>query len=197
MILVKELQKKYVAGADNVTVALHVPYLKIADGAQLAVVGPSGSGKSTLLQCLAGIITPTAGDIWIGEDNVKTWSEKKKAQWRGANLGYIFQELNLLPSLTVMDNIVAGLYFAGKSITGKRRRWIAELLQLVGLAGFEEKLPQTMSIGEQQRVAVVRALAKTPTVIFADEPTASLDSENSLLVIRLYKITASRKMQSA
>ncbi len=137
-----------------------------------AVMGASGSGKSTLLQCAAGLDAPTAGSVRLGGVEITRLNENRLTELRRSEIGFVFQSFNLLPSLTVLDNVLLPLRLAGQ----RRDRGRGEaVLGQVGLAGYERRRPAQLSGGEQQRVAIARALVTEPKVIFADEPTGSLD----------------------
>ena len=185
MLILENIRKDYLNGNNKPVRALDLPYWRVSRGDQIAIVGPSGSGKSTLLHCIAGLITPTEGTIAYDETYQHTMSESEITAWRGKEVGYIFQNLNLMAALTIEENIKAGLYFSHNSATSLSAQDISELLDKVGLKGYEKKLPHQLSMGEQQRVAFVRAICKQPSLILADEPTASLDEENSIRVIDL------------
>jgi len=157
------------------TEALRGIDLDIRRGEVLAVMGPSGSGKSTLLHCLAGVIVPDAGTVTIGDTVVSGLDEPGRARLRLTELGFVFQFGQLLPDLTALDNVSIPLLLAGmkrRDALGIARDWLGRL----GLTGLGRKLPGELSGGEAQRVAIARALAPAPKVLFADEPTGSLDS---------------------
>ncbi|MGJ8720623.1 MAG: ABC transporter ATP-binding protein [Salinibacterium amurskyense] len=149
--------------------------LDIERGEVLAVMGPSGSGKSTLLHCLAGVVVPDAGSIHFGDIPVSELNEHRRSRLRLTEFGFVFQFGQLLPDLSAVDNVAIPLLLAGKSrreANIEARDWLGRL----GLAGMGRKLPAELSGGEAQRVAIARALAPRPEVLFADEPTGSLDS---------------------
>lgn len=181
MIETERLRKVYPDGLGMVC-ALDIPAFRAARGSQWAIVGPSGSGKSTLLHCLAGLTRPTEGRIYIDGNAHDSRSEKELAQWRSEQLGYVLQESNLLPSLTVADNIRVSAHFARREVTPK---FMEDMLESVGLFHGLHKLPEKLSRGEQQRVAIARALVKEPAYLFADEPTANLDGATSRAVMEL------------
>lgn len=149
--------------------------LDIERGEVLAVMGPSGSGKSTLLHCLAGVVVPDAGSIQFGEVAVSKLDEHRRSRLRLTEFGFVFQFGQLLPDLSAVDNVAIPLLLAGmnrRQANIEARDWLGRL----GLAGMGRKLPAELSGGEAQRVAIARALAPRPEVLFADEPTGSLDS---------------------
>jgi len=161
---------------------LHVPRLHVDHGEQLAVLGPSGSGKSTLLHLLAGVLTPTRGDIRIGDRALGSLSEAGRDRFRGRHIGLVYQNLHLIAPLTAADNLALARYLAGLPPAPKR---IDETLAAVGLAGLAQAQPAQLSQGQRQRVALARALITEPTLILADEPTSSLDDANATRVARL------------
>jgi len=166
--------------------ALRGVSLRVAPGDFLAVLGKSGSGKSTLLNLIAGIDRPTEGEVHAAGENLNRLGENKMALWRGRNIGVVFQFFQLLPTLTVEENILLAMDFVGKVPGGDRRKRARELLELVGLSDQAAKLPSALSGGQQQRAAIARALANDPPIILADEPTGNLDSETSAAVAELF-----------
>jgi putative ABC transport system ATP-binding protein len=168
--------------------------LRVAPGDFLAVLGKSGSGKSTLLNLIAGIDRPTEGEIRAAGENLNRLGENKMALWRGRNVGVVFQFFQLLPTLTVEENILLAMDFVGKIPGAARRKRARELLELVGLSDQAVKLPSALSGGQQQRAAIARALANDPPIVLADEPTGNLDSETSFAVADLFHgLIAQRK----
>jgi putative ABC transport system ATP-binding protein len=168
--------------------------LRVAPGDFLAVLGKSGSGKSTLLNLIAGIDRPTSGEVHAAGANLTRLSENKMALWRGRNIGVVFQFFQLLPTLTVEENIMLAMDFVGKVPGADRRTRACELLELVGLSDQAAKLPSALSGGQQQRAAIARALANDPPIVLADEPTGNLDSETSAAVAELFHgLIAQRK----
>ena len=154
--------------------------LTVQRGAFLAVMGPSGSGKSTLMHCAAGLDTPTSGSVVIAGVEIGGLDETRRTELRRERIGFVFQSYNLIPSLSVADNITLPLRLAG---TAPDRAWISSLVERVGLAGRLRHRPAELSGGQQQRVAVARALVGRPDVVFADEPTGNLDSRASSEVL--------------
>lgn len=173
-----DVTKKYTSG-DVETYALKNIDLTIADGEFVVILGPSGSGKSTLLNVISGLDTATSGKIMFRDEELTNLSEDEMTEFRRAHLGFIFQQYNLLQNLTVFENVQMG------SDIGIDPLDIDDLLQKVGLEKARDKYPYQLSGGEQQRVSVVRSLAKNPDIIFCDEPTGSLDEENSKKVLQL------------
>jgi len=161
--------------------------LNVDQGEFVAIVGKSGSGKSTLINMLAGIDRPTSGEIYVGDTAVHTLSEEQLAVWRGRNVGVVFQFFQLLPMLTVIENVMLPMDFCHMYPVRERRRRAMALLEQVDLADHADKLPGTLSGGEQQRVAIARALANDPPVLLADEPTGNLDSRTADSVFELFQ----------
>jgi putative ABC transport system ATP-binding protein len=160
--------------------------LSVRAGEFLVVVGPSGSGKSTLLNLVAGIDRPTAGTVVVGGVEVSGLSEDAAARWRGRNVGVVFQFFQLLPTLTLAENVMLPMDFCGVHARRERPRIAAELLDRVGLADHAAKRPSQVSGGQQQRAAIARALANDAPVLLGDEPTGNLDSESSASMMDLF-----------
>lgn len=160
---------------------------QLAAGEEWCVVGPSGSGKTTLLHLLAGLITPTCGAVYWQDARLDTQPEGERDRWRAAHVGYVFQNLNLLPQLTVLENVVLPAAWQQGRITPDVKQRGLALLKRVGLAARQGERPRFLSMGEQQRVAVARAVIQRPTLLLADEPTASLDADNSAAVLKLMR----------
>ncbi|MFQ6104631.1 MAG: ABC transporter ATP-binding protein [Candidatus Glassbacteria bacterium] len=159
---------------------------RFQEGEFVSIVGPSGSGKSTLLNVIAGLLTPDEGEVIINGTSLYKLSQRERVAYRRRNFGFIFQAFNLIPYLTVIENIEVPLYLAG--VEKERQGAMAgELLEMVGLKGKGHRLPAQLSTGEQQRVAIARALANRPRVIFADEPTGNLDRKNGEEVMSYIK----------
>lgn len=161
--------------------------LSVRCGEFVAVIGKSGSGKSTLINMITGIDRPTSGEVNIGGVAVHKLTENQLAMWRGRNIGVVFQFFQLLPTLSVLDNIVLPMDFCGCYDTEERPRRALELLELVGLADQAGKLPTALSGGQQQRAAIARALANDPPILVADEPTGNLDSATADAVFSLFE----------
>ena len=184
MLVVKNLTKEFRTKAAAVT-ALTVRELTVMPGDRLALSGPSGSGKTTLLNILAGLIPPTQGSVEHDGQNLFTLKESARDAWRAQNVGYVFQKLNLLGGLSALENVMVAMALAGQFSAADRRQQAVRLLTRVGLGERLDHKPRQLSLGEQQRVAVARATANRPKLILADEPTASLDAENSVAVLSL------------
>ncbi len=177
--------KKYYPDGRNTICALSLDQAVLEDGSRWALVGPSGSGKSTLLHCLAGLTPVSEGTIEIDGQIMNQKSPQALAQWRGQEVGYIFQNLSLLPSLSAEDNVFAGAFFAGLKKSTELKKQVDALFEKMGIREMQHKRPQQLSQGQQQRVAIARALIKKPKYILADEPTASLDRETGMQVMDL------------
>jgi putative ABC transport system ATP-binding protein len=178
--------KRYESGAGPFT-ALHDVNLTISRGEFVAVVGKSGSGKTTLLNILAGIDRPTSGTISVAGTPVHSASESQLAEWRGRVIGLVFQFFQLLPTLTVAENVMLPMDFARIIPAAERRSRAVELLDRVGIGNQADKLPTSLSGGEQQRAAVARALANDPPILLADEPTGNLDEHTRTAVLELFQ----------
>jgi putative ABC transport system ATP-binding protein len=185
LIDVRRVVKRYGGGAGTFT-ALKGVNLQINAGEFVAVIGKSGSGKSTLLNIIAGIDHPTSGEVIVGHTAVHLLSERKIAPWRGRTIGLIFQFFQLLPTLTVIENVMLPADFCHMFTPRQRRERALQLLAQVGLAEHAHKLPTALSGGQQQRVAIARALANDPPILLADEPTGNLDSQTAEAVFRLF-----------
>ncbi|HSP46171.1 MAG TPA: ABC transporter ATP-binding protein [Chthoniobacterales bacterium] len=173
--------------------ALRGVSLRVAPGDFVAVLGKSGSGKSTLLNLIAGIDRPTSGEVHARGADLNRLGENKMALWRGRNIGVVFQFFQLLPTLTVEENILLAMDFVGKIPAASRRPRARELLDLVGLRDQAAKLPSALSGGQQQRAAIARALANDPPIVLADEPTGNLDSETAAAVAELFHSLISQR----
>ena len=184
-IEVSDLVKTYPLSAGEVVAIDHLS-LDIAQGEFVAVVGRSGSGKTTLLNLLAGIDRPTSGTVHAAGADLGSLSESGLAAWRGRNVGLVFQFFQLLPTLTVIENVMLPMDFARKIPVGERRDRAQHLLERVGIGDQADKLPATLSGGQQQRAAIARALANDPPLLLADEPTGNLDSTTAEAVLKLF-----------
>jgi putative ABC transport system ATP-binding protein len=184
LIILKNVVKTYTTPAGSFK-ALRGIDLQIKKGEFLAVVGKSGSGKSTLLNMLTGIDRPTSGEVIAGQTAIYQLSEGKTARWRGRNVGIVFQFFQLLPTLTVVENIMLAMDFCKTVPVNKRKPRALALLDQVGVVEQAYKLPAMLSGGEQQRVAIARALANDPPILVADEPTGNLDTETATAVFQL------------
>lgn len=191
MISLHQVSKKYETPAGVFSALANID-LEIRAGEFVGVVGKSGSGKSTLLNMIAGIDRPSSGSVTVAGTPIHEFSENKLAAWRGHNVGFVFQFFQLLPTLTAAENVMLPMDF-GKSVPFRERRKRAEtLLDRVGVARQADKLPATLSGGEQQRVAIARALANDPPLVLADEPTGNLDSTTAAAILDLFHDMAHR-----
>ena len=192
MIKAAGLKKYYVT--DNYEVhALDGVSLSVEEGEFLAIIGTSGSGKTTLLQILGGLDEPTAGGVWIRGNSLKDMTEDERTIFRRRNIGFVFQQYNLIPVINVYENIVLPLRLDGAEIDEKLLEDIVRTLKIVEKL---ENLPEELSGGQQQRVAIARALMVKPAVLLCDEPTGNLDSVTSMEVISLLKTCAARFHQT-
>jgi putative ABC transport system ATP-binding protein len=179
------LTKVYRMGEVEVP-ALRGVDLDLLSGELVVLLGPSGSGKSTLLNMITGIDRPSAGEVVVLGQPVHTLSENSLARWRGRHVGIIFQFFQLLPALTLLKNVILPMDLAGKYGRRERRARAMQLLDMVGLADQAHKLPGMVSGGQQQRAAIVRALANDPPLLVADEPTGNLDTATGDSVMQLF-----------
>jgi putative ABC transport system ATP-binding protein len=183
-ICVENAMKEYELGEKGF-MALKGVNLTIGKGEFLAVVGRSGSGKSTLLNLLGGIDRPTSGKITVNGNELGSMGENRLSRFRGENIGLVFQFFQLMPTLTVFENVRMPMDFLGKVPASKRKERTEMLLSKVGLLKHAGKLPSALSGGEQQRVAVARALSNDPGILLADEPTGNLDTQTADDVFKL------------
>ena len=183
MIQLRDVSKTVTSGSEPLTI-LHPLSIDVARGRFLAIVGPSGSGKSTLLGLIAGLDSPTSGEVVIDGVNITRLGEDALARLRGEKIGFVFQFFHLIPSLTAFENVSVPMEIA--AVPDARRRAQA-LLEEVGLTGRAHHYPSQLSGGEQQRVALARALANNPPIVLADEPTGNLDSSNGRHIMELVR----------
>jgi putative ABC transport system ATP-binding protein len=181
MLQARQLTKEYQSGDHRLAVLRDVSFT-VPDGAFVAVVGPSGSGKTTLLGLLAGLDVPTHGSVLLDGEDLTRLSEDRRAQLRGAKVGFVFQSFQLIPTLTALENVQVPLELRGDDGAPARAR---ELLARVGLGDRVHHFPNQLSGGEQQRVAIARAFSNSPRLLFADEPTGNLDSETGARIVEL------------
>jgi putative ABC transport system ATP-binding protein len=184
LIELRQVVKTYVSSAGSFT-ALKGIDLRIDSGEFVAIVGKSGSGKTTLINVLTGIDRPTAGEVCIAGTQVHRLDEGQLAAWRGANLGIVFQFFQLLPTLTVLENVRLPMDFGNRYTPAEREERALCLLDLVGIAEHAHKLPSHLSGGQQQSAAIARALANDPKILVTDEPTGNLDSHTAEQVFDL------------
>ena len=185
MIELRSVQKSYKTAIGDYP-ALKEINLHINAGEFVSVIGKSGSGKTTLINMITGIDRPTSGEVWVNNTAVHTLTEGQMARWRGKNLGIVFQFFQLLPMISVVENIMLPMDFCNSYPMREREPRALHLLDLVGLADHAFKLPSALSGGQQQRVAIARALANDPPLLIADEPTGNLDSKTAESVFTLF-----------
>ena len=181
-----DLKKEYVEGKDVKTQALKGINLEFEEGDFAVISGPSGSGKTTLINLMGGLDSPTSGQVYLKDRNISEMKEDKLAYIRLMNFGFIFQSYNLIPVLTAEENIEYIMMLQGM-LQKERRQKVYEIARELGIDELLHKKPNEMSGGQQQRVAVARAVVSKPKIIFADEPTANLDSGNSSRLLELMK----------
>jgi putative ABC transport system ATP-binding protein len=183
MIRLENVTRVYVMGT-RVLHALREVSLEVRAGEFVAVVGPSGSGKSTLLNMIGGIDKPSAGRVFVYDQDLGAMGENALAKWRGETIGIVFQFFQLLPTLTALENVILPMDLRG-TFRGDRRERAMVALARVGLQDRADQLPAELSGGEQQRVALARALANDPPILLADEPTGNLDTDTGARVLEL------------
>jgi len=189
---IKALRKEYGNG-DSRVVALDGIDLVINKGEFVAIVGSSGSGKTTLLNLMGGLDNPSSGQVLIDQRNIESLTEDEKVIFRRRNIGFVFQNYNLVTDLNVYENIVLPLLADGEKVNPE---YFNEIVRILGIEEKLNSMPQTLSGGQQQRVAIARALLTKPAIILADEPTGNLDSKTSLEVMNLLKGSAKRYNQT-
>ncbi len=192
MITVNNVSKIYGSAAANGLVALDDVSLEINPGELVALIGASGSGKSTLLNVMGGIDAPTNGTVIVDGQNIAEIGERGRTLLRRNQVGIIFQFFNLMPTLTVLENVTLPAELAGKEETESKER-ARELLEAVGMGKREGHRPHELSGGEMQRTAIARALVNSPKILLADEPTGNLDSSNGKIVLELLNSVARKE----
>jgi putative ABC transport system ATP-binding protein len=191
LIQMRQITKIFETSAGDFT-ALKGINADFREGEFVSIVGKSGSGKSTLVNMVTGIDRPTSGEVKIGDAYVHKLSESEMARWRGRNLGIVFQFYQLLPMLSLVENVMLPMDFCDMYDAGERERRAMELLDMVGLADHARKMPNAVSGGQQQSAAIARALANDPPIVIADEPTGNLDSRAAEIVFRVFEDLAGR-----
>lgn len=189
LIELRAVVKTYTSSAGIFT-ALRGVDLQIRSGAFVSIVGRSGSGKSTLINVITGIDRPTSGEVLVGDTPVHQLNEEQIAVWRGRSVGVIFQFFQLLPTLTAVENILLAMDYGGRVPLLARPERAMALLELVGMADQAHRVPHAMSGGQQQCVAIARALANDPVLLAADEPTGNLDSRSAEMIMQLFQSLA-------
>lgn len=187
LVEVEGLERTYKLGPTQVH-ALRGVSFTVARGEFVAIVGHSGAGKSTLLNLIAGVDRLSAGAVRVDGQEIHRLSEAKRSRWRGASLGIVFQFFALLPTMTLLNNVMLPMELARKYAAGERRERAAALLSQVGLGDHLDKLPSRVSGGQQQRAAIARAIANDPPLVLGDEPTGNLDSGSTELVFELFSL---------
>lgn len=186
MLELKNVSKSYREPDGAKLPILDIPHFRVETGEQLVLIGRSGCGKTTLLHTIAGISRADAGEIWLDKINLASLSEAGVDRVRAAKIGYVFQTFNLLPGFSAFENVLLGMTFAQGRKDPERAR---SLLKRVGLEHRATHKPSALSVGEQQRVAVARALANKPSLLLADEPTANIDPRNQQMIVDLIRET--------
>ncbi len=189
---VRNLSKKYVNGNYEFWALSNINF-KVNKGEFVAIIGKSGSGKSTLLHLLAGLDSPSSGMVYINNQNIYDFSDKKMIVFRRKYIGVIYQFYNLIPVLNVKENIILPALFDGRKVDDRK---VNDLIKSLGLKNKESMFPNDLSGGQQQRVAIGRALINKPKILFCDEPTGNLDSKNSKYVMKLLKFYNKRYKQT-
>jgi putative ABC transport system ATP-binding protein len=186
LVDLRQVVKTYHSSAGTFT-ALKSVDLQVEAGAFVSIIGKSGSGKSTLINVITGIDRPTSGEVIVDRTAVHKLNEEQIALWRGRSVGVIFQFFQLLPTLTSVENILLAMDYGVHYPRAERPQRAMQLLELVGMAEYAHHLPNTLSGGQQQCVAIARALANDPVLLTADEPTGNLDSKSTEMVFRLFE----------
>lgn len=185
MIETKKVCRAFPVSGEEPFMALKDVSVKIPEKSLTILRGKSGSGKTTLLNIIGALDAPTSGEVFFGGRNITGLSDKERERLRRQKIGFVFQSVSLIPMMTVYENVEFALRLS--NYKGDRKKRVEECLHLVGLGKRAQHMPQELSGGEQQRVALARAIAHAPQVLFADEPTAELDTATSLAVIKLFK----------
>lgn len=193
LILRTEALTKHYGKGDHIVKALEAVELGVHEGEFVAIVGTSGSGKSTLLNMLGGLDTPTSGKVIVSGKDISGMTNDELTIFRRRNVGFVFQNYNLVPILNVYENIVLPIELDGSAID---KTFVDNIIETLGLSEKKNNLPNNLSGGQQQRVAIARALATKPSILLADEPTGNLDSKTSLDVLGVLKMTSTKFHQT-
>ncbi len=185
-LLLKDIRKTYRQPDGLRLPVLGIEHFELQQGEQVALIGSSGGGKTTLLNVISGILLPDSGSVKIDGRDITQMSEPARDRFRASRIGIVFQTFNLLPAFSALENVLLGMSFSGRPVD---RTFATQLLERVGLGHRINQSPQRLSVGEQQRVAVARALANKPVLLLADEPTANVDPSNQQLVLNLIRDT--------
>jgi putative ABC transport system ATP-binding protein len=183
-LILENVRKSYQVPDGSVLPVLNIRRFELGTAEQVVLVGVSGGGKTTLLNVISGISTPDSGSVLVDGVELTTLPEVARDRFRAERIGFVFQTFNLLPAFSALENVLLGMSFSGKGTSRKRAN---ELLEQVGLGGRLHHRPGQLSVGEQQRVSVARALANSPSLILADEPTASIDVNHQEIVLKLIR----------
>jgi len=186
LVVAQSLSKSYATDSVEIKALQHVDF-DIEAGSFLAFVGPSGSGKTTLLNLIGCLDKPTSGNLAVAGIDVVQLGRRQAAEFRGQNIGFIFQNFNLIPVLTAFENVEYPLVMVQELPTAERRSRVLKLLKAVGMLEQKSQTPEQLSGGQKQRVAIARALVTQPKLVLADEPTANLDHETAYMILRLMK----------
>jgi len=189
LVILRQVDKVYQGLAGDV-VALNGIDLQVYPGEFLVVTGKSGAGKTTLVNMITGLDSSSSGEIWVEGTPVHKLGLERAAKWRGRYAGVVFQSFELLPTLSVLQNVMLPMDFAHRYPTWQQRKRAMQLLEQMGIAEHAHKLPSAVSGGQQQRVAIARAMANDPPLLVADEPTGSLDSATATAVLRVFESLA-------
>jgi len=193
IISVRDLRKIYRVGSVDVPALRGVDF-SVKAGEFLSIVGPSGSGKSTLFHIIGGLTPPTSGEIHVAGQNLAALTDAGRTRMRRRTVGFVFQKFNLLPNLTARDNIAVARYIAGNNT--RSDAGFEEVLRVLGIDGRLDHRPNELSGGEQQRIAIARAIVNHPAILLADEPTGNLDTENSKAVLEILRDLNARTGQT-
>ena len=185
IVQIRDVVKSFPVGDGEITILKGISF-EVSDGEFMSIVGPSGNGKSTLLNMITGIDRPSSGEVIVTGREIHRMTENQLATWRGEHVGIIFQFFQMLPALSLMQNVILPMDFANKYTPKERRERAMHLLEIVDLADQAQKLPSMVSGGQQQRAAIARALANDPPLLVADEPTGNLDSRTAGDVFDLF-----------
>ena len=186
LIVAEQIQKDYTVGEVTIRALSDVSF-KIEPASFVSFIGPSGSGKTTLLNLIGCLDKPSGGQLTVADTNIMDLDRRQSAAFRGANIGFIFQDFNLIPVLTVYENIEYPLLMVQSVPTKERQKKVAAVIEAVGMSSQKDKYPDQISGGQKQRVAVARALVTEPKLVLADEPTANLDHKTAYMVLELMK----------
>lgn len=186
LLEIRDLKKSYAEPGGGTVPILDIPEFHLDDGEQVVLRGESGGGKTTLLHLISGLVQPDGGSIKLEGVELTGFSEAKRDRIRASKMGYVFQTFNLLPAFTALENVRLAMTFARRAVDGSRAR---ELLARVGLSDRMHYLPSQLSVGQQQRVSVARALVNQPKLLLADEPTANVDPANQSRIVELIQTT--------